>query len=168
MSEDFQQRLGAWQDDHDGTGAPSGDWRKLDAVSAGTCAVMETDGGLLPNTGGERHLLLLTGTWVPSSSISVSIQSHVYEVLRGYCDADTPLYVVDKDKREPHVYRYELGDFSPSQCAICPPPKNEPTITHDQHTRALSEARAEYRELNDGQREFIRSVKGEVPMRLSV
>lgn len=157
MNDSYQQGLGAFDD----TDKPSGDWDTIDAVDAGTAALFDT---------GERyHLTLITGTWTPSrGERSVSIQSHVYDVLTGYCDEDTPLYVIDKDRRSPQVYRFELGQFAPKRCKVYPPRDDVPTITHDQHTRALSEARAEYRTLTDAQREFIRSVEDEIPIRLQV
>jgi len=157
MTDSFQQGLGAFED----TGTHSGDWEKVGAVVAGTAAVMDT--------GDETHLLLLTGTWTPSrGERSVSIQSHVFDVLRSYCDDDAPLYVVDKDRRSPKVYRYELGDFDANRCKVYPPRDDVATITHEQHTVPLSHCRAKYHSLNDGQKAFIRLVEEDIPMRLQI
>lgn len=148
MSASHQQRLGAFGDKG---GLPDGSWQTLDEVTAGTCALFDT--------GSQEYLFLVTGTWVPSNERCVSIQSHIYNVLTMYGDDSTSLYVCRKDRRSPEVYQFHLGDFSPNRCRVLPPREDVRSITHEQHTIPLEQARGIYFELNDGHERFLHSVQ---------
>lgn len=148
MTNSYQQGLAAFGDD---TPLREGDYERLDAVDAGTCALFDT--------GDDKYLFLVTGTWNPSNERCVSIQSHVYNILTHYGDDSTTLYVVDKDRRSPRVCQFQLGDFDPTRCRVLPPRENVDSITHDQHTVPLACSRAVYHEMNDQQREFLRSLE---------